>query len=139
MSLIYILGTDKKIDTSKTDLYLEKFENISCYKKLQLNKEFLTEKYYYKLGPEITLGYDIGNIEDFYNNENKMAFEKFLNEVRNVLKLGSTTVALYLFVECDDININENYLYVVQHLSLDINDYPEDRFVFHYNNKYTFE
>ena len=137
MSLIYILGTDKEIKENSSNLNLEEID-ITCYKNLEDNKQFLTEKYYYLLRSTSVLGYDIRNIEDFNTSPNKIAFQKFLEEIENLFYAGLEKICLYQFVERDDVNIEENILYETKDLFTNFQNYAEDYFQLSYNIKYRF-
>ena len=137
MSLIYILGTDKEIKENSSNLNLEEID-ITCYKNLEDNKQFLTEKYYYLLRTTSVLGYDVRNIEDFKTNPNKIAFQKFLEEIENLFYAGLEKICLYQFVERDDVNIEENILYETKDLFTNFQNYAEDYFQLSYNIKYRF-
>ena len=137
MSLIYILGTDKKIEKNSSNLMLEEVD-ISCYKKLENNHQFLTEKYYYLLNTPSVIGYDIRNIEDFDIDINKKYFQNFLKDIKKIFYMGSKQISLYQFVERNDLNIQENILEETQDLSLNPNDYKEDFLSLNFNTKYRF-
>ena len=137
MSLIYILGTDKKIEKNSSNLMLEEVD-ISYYKKLENNDQFLTERNYYLLNTPSVIGYDIRNIEDFDIDINKKYFQNFLKDIKKLFYMGLKEISLYQFVERNDLNIQENILEETQDLSLNPNDYKEDFFSLNFNTKYRF-
>lgn len=137
MSLIYILGTDKKIEKNSSNLMLEEVD-IPYYKKLENNDQFLTEKNYYLLNTPSVIGYDIRNIEDFDIDINKKYFQNFLKDIKKLFYMGLKEISLYQFVERNDLNIQENILEETQDLSLNPNDYKEDFLSLNFNTKYRF-
>ena len=137
MSLIYILGTDKKIEKNSSNLMLEEVD-ISYYKKLENNDQFLTERNYYLLNTPSVIGYDIRNIEDFDIDINKKYFQNFLKDIKKLFYMGLKEISLYQFVERNDLNIQENILEETQDLSLNPNDYKEDFLSLNFNTKYRF-
>lgn len=137
MSLIYILGTDKKIEKNSSNLMLEEVD-ISSYKKLENNDQFLTERNYYLLNTPSVIGYDIRNIEDFDIDINKKYFQNFLKDIKKLFYMGLKEISLYQFVERNDLNIQENILEETQDLSLNPNDYKEDFLSLNFNTKYRF-
>ena len=137
MSLIYILGTDKKIENNSSNFMLEEVD-ISCYKLLKNNDQFLTEKNYYLLNTPSVIGYDIRNLEDFDIDSNKKFFLTFLKNIKDFFHMGLKKISLYQFVERNDLNIEENFIYEIKDLSLNPNNYREDFFSLNYNTKYRF-
>ena len=83
MSVYYVIGSNSKIENiNKLNLGFNRIDNIKKY----INYASFEKKYYY-VSNAITneLGYDIKNFENFYNDENKNNFMKFIDFIKSNL------------------------------------------------------
>ena len=135
MSVYYVIGSNSKIENiDKLNLGFNQIDNIKKY----INYASFEKKYYY-VSNAITneLGYDIKNFENFYNDENKNNFMKFIDFIKSNL---NDELEFYKFWSIFDKSNEEiNCIYYDNVINLSDNFFPDDKFEFNFHTKYIFK
>lgn len=137
MSVYYVIGSNKELKV-KTKTF--NFDELNVNYLKSFNKQYLDDKFHYiiNFNNSTGIGYDIRNINDFYTDENKLFFIKFLNEIEQLLNLGYE-ISLYQFWETtQSSNSDRNLIYQNKEISIHPEDLAEDYFNFDFNTKYIF-
>ncbi len=134
MSAYYVIGSNSKIeDIDKLNLGFQKIDNIERY----INHIGFEKKYYYvsdPIGNEI--GYNITNYANFYDNEKKKNFMKFIDFIKANL---NDELEFYKFWSVFDRSDNEiNNIYYQNTYNLNEYVFPDDKFEFDFQTKYVF-
>lgn len=138
MSVFYILGTDKKIGKESSSFTFRPCD-ISFLKFSNSNQDFLNENFYYEIiEGDRFLRYDIRNIANFNNNENKKLFEMFLDFISTEIQKGNR-VSIYKFWDANKYDIDENFICNVQELSIGDLFYRDNLFGLEFHTKYIFK
>ena len=136
MSVYYVIGSNSKIENiNKLNLGFNRIDNIKKY----INYYASFEKKYYYVSNAITneLGYDIKNFENFYNDENKNNFMKFIDFIKSNL---NDELEFYKFWSIFDKSNEEiNCIYYDNVINLSDNFFPDDKFEFNFHTKYIFK
>ena len=135
MSVFYVIGSNSKIENiDELNLGFNQIDNIN---KFLHHVNF--EKRYYYVSNAITneIGYDIKNLESFYNDENKNNFIKFIDFIKSNL---NDELEFYKFWSIFDKSDEEiNYIYYNTVIDLSNSFFPDDKFEFNFQTKYIFK
>lgn len=134
MSAYYVIGSDTKIkNIKKLNLGFEETKSLNKYiKNYTFNKKF-----YYISDPIVNeLGYDITNFEDFYKDENKKKFIKFIDFIKSNACGQIEFYKFWSIFKASEDGTNDIY----QEISYNLNNFqfPDNKFEFEFNTKYIF-